>query len=751
MTVLRAKPFMTPDRSDTPLLASTWAELRRRKVVRAAITYAAIAWVVLQLGEITFEPLGLPPWALTWTILVAILGFPVVLVLAWLFDRQGDGLTRDSAGAGVGGPARLFAVILVVITVSALAWWLTDVYRADDASAGDAQVAAKTASPESGAPPNSIAVLPFDDMSPEADQAWFADGIAEELLDQLARVEGLRVAARTSSFALRDTTQDVVSIGKALNVGTVLEGSVRKADGKVRVTAQLIDAGNGFHLWSETYERSDQGIFELQDEITRAIVEQLRKRIPGLAVPAGDAVARATTGSADTVDVKAHELYLQGRTNWRQRTPGSLARAGELFQQAIDRDPSYARAWSGLADTQLLLADYGTLSAAEAVEWAEPAVVKAITLAPGLGEAWASLGLLRLTAGQLDAAEGNLLEAIRLDPNYEMAAMWLGGLYGRQGKLKAREDILNRARQLSPLDPAITVNLASTRFARGDVAGARKVLLDLLAVTPDSTMARRNLAQFERLSGRLAEGLREADATSRIDPDDPYSIAEVGLALAALQRFDEADRVMQRIPPAVPLRPFLVYLVAVQRDRAAPAPLELRATVDRLMPGTDPVPEERRAMVQIAALSAYWNGDSDRALSYLLRLLIDRQGEALLPEDLGYASQVMFALRDAGRLDEATAWRQRMGQRYRQFQEQGIGGPSTDYDLAAIKAFDGDVDGALADITRAVDGGYSELWLLDSDPRWVDLRDKPAFARARATLAERVARERQASLSIATY
>lgn len=739
---------MTPDRSDTPLLVSTWAELRRRKVVRAAIAYAAIAWIVLQLGEITFEPLGLPRWALTWTILVVILGFPVVLVLAWLFDRRDDGLARDSAGAGFGGPARVFAVILVVVTVGALAWWLTDVYRADDATTGEPSSLAPAAAAASTAPPNSIAVLPFDDMSPEGDQAWFADGIAEELLDQLARVEGLRVAARTSSFALRGNTQDVVSIGKALNVGTVLEGSVRKADGKIRVTAQLIDAGNGFHLWSETYERSDQGIFELQDEITRAIVEQLRTRIPGLAVPASDALAQATTGSAGTADIKAHELYLQGRTNWRQRTPGSLARAGQLFQQAIDRDPAYARAWSGLADTQLLMADYGTLSSAQAVEWAEPAVVKALTLAPGLGEAWASLGLLRLTAGQFDAAEGNLLEAIRLDPNYEMAAMWLGGLYGRQGRFKAREEILNTARELSPLDPAITVNLASTRLARGDLDGARKVLLDLLAVTPDSTMTRRSLAQFERLSGKLADGLREAVETLRMDPEDPYTMAELGASLATLRRFDDADRVMQKIPAAVPLRPFLVYLVAVQCDRAAPAPLELQATIDRLMSGTDPVPEEMRAMVQIAALSAYWNGDLDRALSYLSRLLDGREREALLPDDIGYASQLMFALREAGRVEEAQVLRQHVEQRYRQFQAQGIGGPSTDYELGALKAFDGDFDGAIADISRAVRGGFSELWLLDSDPRWTVLRERSGFQQVRAELARRVEREQQASKAI---
>jgi TolB-like protein/Flp pilus assembly protein TadD len=736
---------------DKPLLASTWAELRRRKVVRAAIAYAAIAWIVLQLGEITFEPLGLPPWALTWTILIVILGFPVVLVLAWMFDGSGAGLARDRTGSALGGPLRLFILALVVLTVGGVAWWLTDVYRADDGVAAMVKESAVPAAAPA-TPPNSIAVLPFQDMSPDGDQAWFADGIAEELLDRLARIEGLRVAARTSSFALRGSEQDVKAIGRLLDVGTVLEGSVRKADGMIRVTVQLIDTGSGYHLWSEKYDRSDQGIFDLQDEITGEIVEQLRERIPGLGASAPDAAARATTLSADTGDVQAHELYLQGRLHWRQRTPASLARAIELFEQAIGRDPSYARAWSGLADAQLLLADYGSLSSAEAVKLAEPAAVKALELAPGLGEAWATLGLLRMTAGQLDAAEGNFLEAIRLDPNYEMASMWLGGLYGRQGRFKARLEVLTRALALSPLDPAININVASTRLATGDSQGARQLLRELLEATPESTVVRRSLADFERLSGNLAEALRQADIVWRQEPDNPNAISMLGLVLAGLGRFDEAEKVAATTPASVSIRPLLLHFVAVQRDPRARIAPELDASASRLIDSKEPLVEELKPVAQMAALSAYWHGDRARALRLSERLVADRgPTSALLQDETDFAAQLAFALREAGRETEAQAWHARARTRYAQLLEQGMAGPYVDYSQAGMALFEGREDQALERLATAVRTGFSEIWLLDADPRWQTLRERPAFERIRTELKQRIERERQASLKIATY
>jgi TolB-like protein/tetratricopeptide (TPR) repeat protein len=654
---------------------------------------------------------------------------------------------------------RLFALALVLLTVAALAWWLSDVYRDDDDPTPEAPVATAAAGPgdavtdaqASAAPPNSIAVLPFDDMSAEGDQAWFADGLAEELLDRLARVDGLRVAARTSSFALRGSALDVAAIGQALNVGMVLEGSVRKAEGRIRVTAQLIDVGTGYHLWTQTYERADQGIFELQDEITADIVDNLRQRLPGLRQDRPGPAQLAVTAGSGTRDLRAHELYLQGRVHWRQRTPAALARAADLFEQALALDPDFARAWSGLADSRLLLADYGGLRAADAVAQAEPAVVRALDLAPGLGEAWASLGLLRMTAGQLEAAEGNLLEAIRLDPHYDMALMWLGGLYGQQGRLQARLEILERAHALSPLDPAINVNLASMRSARGDHAGAVAMLEDLLKVTPDSNIVRRSLADFLRVVGEPARALEQADRAWRQEPEAPASIVSLAMSLAALRRFDEAQRLVDRLPEQAPDRAALTLLLALQRDRSAPVPAILEPIVERVLDSDGPVLPEDRPLLQLTALSDYWNGRRDRALRTLEKLVETRPGASLLPEQLDFAQSLMMALRESGRLDEAKALEVRALQSFEQLQAQGLGGSSVQFGLAVVAVVDGDLEGAVRQLGEAVDAGFSELWVLDADPRLRPLHGLPSFRQLRDRLAERIERERIASLAIATY
>lgn len=736
-----------------PLLARTWAELRRRKVVRAGVGYVLVAWVVLQLGEITFEPLGLPGWVMTWTILLAVLGLPVVLVLAWVFDRGEGGLTRDRGGVGGVGPARLFALFVVLVTVGVAAWWLSDVYRdIDGDGAGPApQARSAPAAAAPSAPPNSIAVLPFDDMSPARDQGWFADGLAEELLDRLARVQGLRVAARTSSFALRERRLDVTGIGQALNVATVVEGSVRKAEGRIRITVQLIDAGNGYHLWSESYERPDRDIFDLQDEITTDIVANLRRRIPGLTRDVPGPAARAAVGSADTRDLKAHELYLQGRVLWRQRTPSSLARAAALFEQAIEIDPDYARAWCGLADSRLLLTDYGGVSAAEAVTLAEPAVVKALTLAPGLGEAWASLGLLRFTAGQLDAAEGNLLEAIRLDPNYDMALMWLGGLYGRQGRLNARGEVLERALAMSPLDPAITVNLANNRYAQGDNEGARRLLVDLLAVIPDSNVARVNLATFERNNGRLVESLRQSDLAWRQDPEGPNAIMGLIMSLSALERLDEAERLTTRLPSTLPMRHWLEFMLQLQRDTQAPLSLELVARLEQVLGRSEPVAAEYQPLLWLGWLSDYRNGQSDRAMRSL-RKLVEVQGGGLLTTDqLNPAAGLILLLRQSGADSEAATVHDLLQQSLQQAHEQGLSGAATEFGEATLLAVDGDAEGALAKLDKAMAMGFNERWMVDIDPRLDALRDLPRFRELRDDLVQRIAAQREQSLAVATY
>jgi TolB-like protein len=383
-----------------PLLKRTWRELRRRKVVRVAISYALIAWIVLQVAGVVFPPLHVPDWVMTWLVLAAILGFPIALLMAWWFERTPAGLVQDNRTVAGQGIRWIFGIGVAVITVAGLAWWLTRVYGLNKST----DDGVKALNSDVVITDNSIAVMPFTDMSSEKDQQYLTDGLAEQLLDRLARVDGLNVSSRTSTFALRDSDKDVKELGKILGAAYLVEGSVRKADGKLRITAQLINTRNGYHLWSEIYERENKDVFVLQDQITASIATELSKYVGGIDKES----AQSPSVHATTQDSVAFELYMKGRAAWRLRTPGKIKQAIDFFQQAIARDAKFSQAHAGLSDAYLMLASYGSLPLDEALKKAEGPAIEAITLAPESGEAWASLGLLRMSAGQYVRIDGQV-------------------------------------------------------------------------------------------------------------------------------------------------------------------------------------------------------------------------------------------------------------------------------------------------------------------------------------------------------
>lgn len=706
------------------LFADAWAELRRRKVVRAGATYALVAWVVLQLGEITFEPLGLPERALTWTILAAILGFPLVLVISWFYDLGPHGLTRDRSRASRAGAVS--AIALVLITVGASAYWLAQVY----APVTDAQALLTATPPDtsaSQAPPNSIAVLPFKDMSPATDQAHLADGIAEELLDRLARIPQLRVAARTSSFAVVEA--DVKEIGRLLDVRWVLEGSVRKSGGRLRITAQLIDASNGYHQWSETYDREEGDLFALQDEVSIAIVEQLSVLIPN-ATPAD---AQASEG--DSNDPIAHEAFLRGRQLWRQRTPASLDEAETLLRQAVQRDPQFAKAWAALADTLLLQADYGRRPVSEAIELAEPAAVRAVTLAPRLGEAWASVGLLRLSAGQLPAAERSLRQAIALDPRYEMAPTWLAVVLGRTGQNEEKEKVLRQALQLNPLEPVTNSNLANALAERGLFDEAEAQLQNVLAVTPKDALLLRSLAELQGNRGELAQSLASARAAHATDPAAPANIRTLVLALIRLRALDEAQRHVESLPEASDARLELLQLISLYGERPQWLDALRRRVID-----VDPAARPNLAgLFKLSAWASIVTGHQDQALALLRQVPLPEEPRSA--HDLEDAS-LLAALDAEEQLGDAQArarWRARTLDTNETKSAHFAGNVTT----ASIHAMLGEHETALQLLQLAVEGGFTDAAILRVDPRWRGLQDAPAFRDALAQMDANLAEQRR--------
>ncbi len=319
----------------------------------------------------------------------------------------------------------------------------------------------------------SIAILPFATLDPDDESNYFGAGLAEELLNALANVPGLRVISRHAAADVRkgkpagSTTAngDISEIAKTLDVDTVLTGSVRRMNNNVRVTAQLVNAGDGVLMWADQFEGDLSDVFQIQDEIAAAIVGALRLQ---LTEPVR--VARIST------DMNALDYYLLGRHHWHQRTSESLARAIELFTRAVQVDPDMAIAYSGLADAYLLLADYGNMTSKEAESLARPAIETALRLDSNLAEAHASQGMLYLSLGQSAAAERALRNAVRLNPGYHMAHMWLGSTVAMQGKVKDAHQHYLMAYRLDPLHPVINQNMAMSFATIGDYESAKTVL-----------------------------------------------------------------------------------------------------------------------------------------------------------------------------------------------------------------------------------------------------------------------------------
>jgi adenylate cyclase len=406
----------------SPLRPDTFLrELRRRRVLQVAAIYAAVAWLVIQIAETAFPYLSLPDWAVTLVIVLALSGFPFALVLSWAYDLTPDGVKRTGAAddrpraagrrsraAGRRGPAA--DEPLPVADGPATA---TGRYRTPVLAAGAFIILLASAAyfARGGPGPDaadvepgtfrSIAVLPFVNMSAEAANEYFSDGLTEELLNVLAQVEGLRVAARTSAFAFKGVSEDVTEIGRRLNVETVLEGSVRRTGDRLRITAQLINVADGYHLWSENFnDHHRDDIFAIQDEIARAIVERLLPRFT-----AADA-APVIHGS--TVDVHAYDDYLKGRyAFWQGTSEHNLRTAIRHYEAAVERDPSYALAWAGLSDAWMLLGGEHARPT-EVFPQAKATALRALELDDQLAEGYVALASISwFYDWDWDAAERN--------------------------------------------------------------------------------------------------------------------------------------------------------------------------------------------------------------------------------------------------------------------------------------------------------------------------------------------------------
>jgi TolB-like protein/Tfp pilus assembly protein PilF len=474
-----------------PLLA----ELKRRRVFRALIGYGIAAFAVLQIVEPVSHGLHWPDPVLSYVVVALAAGFPIVVALAWIFDVSGGRIERTAPTASdsrIGG----VRLALVVIAIGALAaapgmiWYF--VVRGGSRGA-----------PAAGQTP-SIAVLPFVNLTGDKENEYFSDGITEEIINALANVEGLRVVARTSAFSFKGTNVNVRKVGEELNVATVLEGSVRRDGNQLRVSAQLIGARDGYHLWSKIYDRELRNVFAVEDELARAIVDALKPKL----------VERPRLVAQSTANAKAHDLYLRGRFFWNQRNKEGLAKAAALFEQAIASDPTYALAHTGLADCYNLSVDYGGGRAGDVLPKAKLHALKALDLDDSLGEAHVSLASIIEHDYDWTASEREFKRAIELKPGYATAHHWYALSLAARGRMGEAMAEAERALELDPTSLVINTVVALVFYHQREFDRAIEQALRTLELDRTWAPARLWLAFSYAQKGKLADALGVLDQAS---------------------------------------------------------------------------------------------------------------------------------------------------------------------------------------------------------------------------------------------
>ena len=533
------------------------AELKRRNLARVALLYLVVCWLILEPIHVVFHMLEVPVWANRLVIVLMMFGFPAVLIFAWVYELTPEGLKPTVAvahGRSIRRETgrRLDRAIIVVLAL-ALAYFIVDKFWL-----ARHVVAERVATPAAAVAETSIAVLPFTDMSEKQDQGYFADGMAEELLDVLVRIPALKVIGRTSSFQFKGRSEDLRTIGTKLGAAYVVEGSVRKAGARVRVTAQLIDTGSGTHLWADSYDRDFGDVLALQDQIATAIARALQ-----LAVGAdGTRTARRLQST------EAYTLYLRGRSAY-DRGPAGWREAQNHFEQAFALDPAFVRS------AEALVVAY----AAEVMDSAVPsdtgwqhvreAADKALRIDANSPLAHAVLGLLHGTYEyDWGAAAAELGKALASNPRDPVALYWSGWLAFGLGRHDEAARLVDSSLSLDPLNPDAYQNRAVIRYLTGDLDGAELAYRKSLEISPAFTENRLYVGEM-----LLLRGQREA-ALAEILTATPPDGRDIGLAMVyhALGRKAASDAALARLTREYgalwPQNVAQVYAYRGERDQA---------------------------------------------------------------------------------------------------------------------------------------------------------------------------------------
>ncbi|HEY5643467.1 MAG TPA: tetratricopeptide repeat protein [Woeseiaceae bacterium] len=692
-----------------------------------ALAYLVSGWLVLQVADLVLESTGAPDWVMKVLLFFGLLGFPFVLVFSWAYELTPEGVKREKDVDRSASITRDTGRKLNIITIGMLATVLVLVafdrlyfHNRPDAEAWQAGAAVE----------KSIAVLAFEDLSPDGDHAYFAEGLSEELLNVLAQVEDLQVAGRTSSFAFKGQSKDLREIGELLNVAHVLEGSVRRAGNRIRVTAQLIKTSDGFHLFSQTYDRELTDVFAVQDEIAQEISNALLSEIVGTEVM-----------NATRTDTAAYELYLLARQRIHTRDIYRMREANSMLERVLEIDPLYAPALAQKALVTYLMSDnigaYGDMRSAEALPIAMRLVDQALALDDKLAEAYAVKGLLTDSSGRPADALEPLEKSLSLNPTMSEAANWLALAYNTLGRRQESQELLEEIVKRDPTFGPAFNNLVFL-FLRNREFDESDALIDRVTrIVGDNVEVVQARGNEALMRGQPAEAIRLFRQAIIENPNSSVLQMMYGYALESIADYDMLI--------AVGIPEHRMYGHAMQG--AMEEALEELEAID-LNGGFRP------RILRYVGKVLNRAGEHQAYIDYLLRHYGSLDGllqEVDLDEawNTGYLPELAYAYRATGDEKSFDRVRQLIPEAINVDRDAGADNYFQDFDEALYFALSGDEEATAAAIEKALDGGFGTATALDSYI-FSNFHGKPRFEALRKRLADRVDAER-AKLGMAPY
>jgi len=702
---------------------SLFAELKRRNVFRVGIAYVVTGWLSAQVLEIVLESFGSPQWVMKTILVLMVAGLPFALIVAWAFELTPEGIKKekdvDRSQSITQHTGRKLDFTIIGVLVIALGYFAYDKFVLTPAQ--NAQEAQTAEAVEPAPKEKSIAVLPFVNMSDDASNEYFSDGISEEILNSLAKVKELKVAGRTSSFAFKGQNQDLRQIGEMLGVEHILEGSVRKFGKQIRITAQLIQVEDGFHLWSESYDRELDNVFAIQDEIATAILKQLKA-----ALLEGEEVVVQTARA----DSKAYDLYLLAKQRMYERTKLTLQSAADLLDQAIAIDPDYAPAYAqrGIAALLLSVTSYGDIPQAQAQAQAKLYLDKALTLDENLAEAWAGLGLYfnGPPPQNLNAVEA-LEKALSINPGLINASNWLVLNYWALNRMTESMALLDAIAERDPLYKPGIGNRVFQLSLMGRGEEARASLAEIEPFLPNDPSLEGSRAWIDFTEGHAATGLPRVEAALQKQTADRTYKDGVNWGRYLTHQYDQVfdDK-------------WSDYIVRALFNLGRPEEALIIAN-------------ERAADGVVGPLFAFLNasGQSELLVDYFEERWPDLEAFQLdVPAGglFGYRemADIALAYRRAGnqaRFDEAMTILHMASEQTR---SQGIRGGDFQMVLAAYHAMAGDPEQALAHLAQAIDDGLIVSAKISKEyPYFRDFDGIPEYEAIQARMIDHLNRERE--------